>query len=993
MRDIEPQTLKFLSKTRGIEPIVILGIQWVKDGPEILYSDQKIDGQKYPYPYPSIVTISSLDTIQTVTSITETQSISISLDDTDGSIKNIIENNNICKQPVSVYFLFKGLPLENKTLFFTGFISSPIELSEGERLISFDAISGGQSIDVGFAMEEGDFPGIPEEALGKAWPIVFGKVCNMPATRVRSPRKGFLMRGEGIRDFTLEPRLCQARRIQCPAEAKGENVTKTGDSPAMILELRKPSMISGGAYAFIDARPSRSETEVIYGPESNCIAQRFIAICNILTNINNQASYEHDTITIEGGERFPQSTQITLNIGGAKFRGSFSGNTFTITDREHPKYAEWDHIPCHPIADRSYSLKVIKGDTRNWTKIYPGTAYKYTGPATTLTDCETQKTVSQESIGGPAASWEAFNEMESAGFHWCPAGSEVVLEDEREILNIVSLLPGTVDMVAAYYKMPSGKNILMEVPTDYYTIYNTNYGGYEVVEIGLEKDLSQYDENWDNQLYVSFTSTVGPNPVDIISWIIGKYTTYTVDLDSFAEVSAYLNNYPTNFWLQERKDALELIHDIAYQSRCGVYIRNNTIYLKYLSVEPSIDKTITEDNILANSLKIKFTETEDIKTKHIISWSKTGANIIQTDPTNLKLVLKHNIERYGNKEVSYSYYTQNTYSTILKSATFWLIRDSNIWKTVSFDTPLTNLELDIWDCVEIDTDYFSSKCILTQIQYDWERNTIHFEGWTPIKSGESSAYMWAWPALQEPLLTFPLPTDESQGAGYVFNVSPPIGHILLGGQSTSDYVLVTGDRHPSDLGDTYPSIFCEVSDTVEIEDIYEEVNFEAQIAESEARQGMRDNAESDGGMSYQLKSDKDDIPEKDRKYCTYEVKIGMIIPDLVSAKNPCSGPCQRGTGPHPCTASSTFDVIHSFGARYAAEQFRMEKRKYCGKYCPNMGSYTTGVPTQYTHCVSPVAVNCPPGAVEPPEEAPGDPEAPNQGLAYNPEVSNVTGDL
>jgi hypothetical protein len=106
MREVTPQTYKFLSKTRGVELIIVLGIQWVKDGPEILYSDQKIDGKNYPYP--SVISTSPFDAIQTVTNITDSQTISVSLDDTNGSIKEISNHNNICKQPVSVYFLFKG---------------------------------------------------------------------------------------------------------------------------------------------------------------------------------------------------------------------------------------------------------------------------------------------------------------------------------------------------------------------------------------------------------------------------------------------------------------------------------------------------------------------------------------------------------------------------------------------------------------------------------------------------------------------------------------------------------------------------------------------------------------------------------------------------------------------------------------------------------------------------------------------------------------------
>ena len=72
-------------------------------------------------------------------------------------------------------------------------------------------------------MEEGDFPLIPPDALGKAWPLVFGSVCDVAAVQVRAPRCGTLAEGEGIHDYTLESRICQARYIQCANVPLGES--------------------------------------------------------------------------------------------------------------------------------------------------------------------------------------------------------------------------------------------------------------------------------------------------------------------------------------------------------------------------------------------------------------------------------------------------------------------------------------------------------------------------------------------------------------------------------------------------------------------------------------------------------------------------------------------------------------------------------------------------------------------------------------------------
>ena len=42
-----------------------------------------------------------------------------------------------------------------------------------------------EDVEAGFSMEEGDFPLIPPDALGKAWPLAFGSVCDIQAVQVR----------------------------------------------------------------------------------------------------------------------------------------------------------------------------------------------------------------------------------------------------------------------------------------------------------------------------------------------------------------------------------------------------------------------------------------------------------------------------------------------------------------------------------------------------------------------------------------------------------------------------------------------------------------------------------------------------------------------------------------------------------------------------------------------------------------------------------------
>ena len=258
MRTVPAQTLAALQQDLGTEPILIIGVSWSEGSDEILYSDQRISGGAYPYP--TLTQISSFDTAMLVSGSGDSQSISVILDDVDGTLKNTFNSYDIHKRPVKVYQLFRGVDLANKFLLFNGEINSPVSWDEGARTLSFTVLTRAEDADVAFSMEEGDFPQIPEDALGKVWPLVFGQVCNMETVQVRAPRKGYLTAGEGWGDFTIEPRLCQARYIQCPSVVLGS--TKT---------LRRTV---GNKYI----------TRIVwqYGPEQECVDDRFEVICNLL---------------------------------------------------------------------------------------------------------------------------------------------------------------------------------------------------------------------------------------------------------------------------------------------------------------------------------------------------------------------------------------------------------------------------------------------------------------------------------------------------------------------------------------------------------------------------------------------------------------------------------------------------------------------------------------------------------------------------------------
>ena len=176
---------------------------------------------------------------------------------------------------------------------------------------------------------------------------------------------------------------------------------------------------------------------------------------------------------------------------------------------------------------------------------------------------------------------------------WKEGGQTVKMETADAISYVASIVPGTVLTVKAF-KQYDGPHVLTTVPTDYYTVSNVTYGSIQAVMITMERELSTYryddgtNQGWGNEIYVTFQSSVGPNTVDIMAYLIDTYTDLTWDNDSFNYCWQKLQKFPSNFALLEVKNVIDVLRDIAFQCRCALWISDNVFYMKYLPEEPTL---------------------------------------------------------------------------------------------------------------------------------------------------------------------------------------------------------------------------------------------------------------------------------------------------------------------------------------------------------------------------------------------------------------------
>ncbi|KKM26979.1 hypothetical protein LCGC14_1579350, partial [marine sediment metagenome] len=344
-------------------------------------------------------------------------------------------------------------------------------------------------------------------------------------------------------------------------------------------------------------------------------------------------------------------------------------------------------------------------------------------------------------------------------------GDIVYLATDYKEIHIANLIPSIEVKEVMAFRLVNGVEKLVSVPSRYYTInLSESIAGQTATTIRLNRPLTQYlGEDWKDGLYVSLISTEGPNTADIIEYIVDTYTEYTIDAASFAAVAASLTEYPSDFALLDREDALKVIEDIAWQARCAVFIVNDVIFIKYLAAEESEELTLTESDIDFGTFTLEFSETDELVTVFKALWSDDYSK-----EEGNQVVLRNNIPKYGKLEQEYDFFIYNIESLVVKSATFWMIRFSNTWKIAVFTTFLQTLQLEILDTVELDfnNQLVASapiKGVVESADYNSENQKIEYRIWTSVRSGEMSTYGFAWPATADIALVYP--TDDDPFAG------------------------------------------------------------------------------------------------------------------------------------------------------------------------------------------------------------------------------------
>lgn len=805
MRNISVGGLAKLAQTKGTEPIFIIEVDWGVGGSPVPYADRQvgtIEGR--------ILSVGALDNVIDVLNANSSQELEVVLDDTDGSIKAIMDTQDIHQRDVRVYQWFNGLAVSDKFLLFAGKVSSPVSWSEADRTVTFTIISQLEDKEFGFSAEEGQFPYLPKDLVGKPWPVIFGKVLDCPALQVNKAVSGSTLCGVGILSGDALQEAVALGGTNC-----GLGMSLAAISEHMSFLFSCEQAFSGiddvKAAEILDQINSLSQQLTSSANSQN--SQRLCALEKRVSKIEAARAngLGCNPVKILGGEDFPQHTTIKLNINGGLFIGQMNNDEFSISSREHPD------------SDAKAAALAASASDGQCPQVTPPQFFDYQMAVPPgRGDFPNRNTIRRFGFilcNEPQASRPSVNQV--AQHFWADAGSRAVIASDEPITYIVSITPGTVLAVKAF-KTLSGVRKLVNVPNSLWSTHVKVYGTVTAVEVVTTKPLSTIeDQGWEDDLYVTFQSTIGPSTVDILEYIIETYTDLDFDPTTFAYVKTKLTAFPSNFPVLERKNTLDLIREIAFQARCAVWLSNGVFYLKYLPEEPTSDQTITVSDIEATSIEVAMTGTEDLVTKMVVTWHLSYAE----DEPN-KFILRHNVNKYGTKEEEFDWYIYNQPDIILKAATFWLIRKCNTWKKIKFRGFLNLLNLETFDTVNLQLPSYVAtgdvKGVVENATYDSESNSIDFECIVPVAAGTMTADPFFWPANLPAATEWPtvqqIHNGNAGGNGIGAGATGllPVGTtgtitgggtVFVGGpnvvfRANSDY----GDRRPSDQGFTAQAI-------------------------------------------------------------------------------------------------------------------------------------------------------------------------------------------
>lgn len=693
-----------VDKKKVTEPLILVEIGWATGTKYYADKDLVIAFPSGDITYDGkILSMGNLDSSFTEDSSAEMSNVSLQLDDSDGSLKTLVNQDKIEGTSVIISQFFQNLESEDIITLFRGKILGDVSWSERDRTLSFNVQTYFKDVEIGYALNDDDIETyssqhLDKQKIGEAWPMIFGSPFKTKCLQVRRHYSANLAEPIWGHSGQWHPLM------------KLENYEDLPANEIIQIDVMPKSPVYEGEIVRYRVRFTGSVDSTTGNFVISSFNDSFYTNIEVGPRDNNDPDY--------GNGRVIWLKHNELIEGALCYRTPADLETFGFQNRCIKQVGKkctfqkpWAQSRFSPNLEALDDGDIID-DCAASSKIAWGYMYSWWWVRETASGTWTIETVTY-----PYDIY-AFDE-----------GDTVYYSGMLNDLYICNLL-GYSSKIKVYVEMKDDKgdpylkviDCDSETPASalltFYSTYSVVGKTVSAIEVNDNVALTLLaDSKYTGELYIDIESPVGPNIASIIKYLIESYSDSYLDWNNYLQTKDELLDFPANFALFEIVSLWALLQDIAWQARCGISIHSGKFVLTYLSKSPSGEYSIVEDNVVDGTIELTFSSFEELANKltckYYENWFDKEKEFVYT--------LEESINRFGLRVKERPIYIFNTKELVSYTAGFWGYRYANSWRHASFNSFLNALRLEVFDSATFAISKISTNQIngsFREISYD-----------------------------------------------------------------------------------------------------------------------------------------------------------------------------------------------------------------------------------------------------------------------------------
>jgi hypothetical protein len=772
---INPASMAAIAQRTGVSPVVVISVLWGHDLK--WYTSRRVEIPGI-ISEARIIALGDLSCEKRSDNRSTTGALSFVLDDSDGAMKFYVDNVRVEQAKATAWLWIDGTHFDDRILLLDGLLTTPV-WDDDQRNLNLNLETLVEREEFGFAPTKEDFGDLSDEAVGTGWPMAFGTVKNLPAVRVRQKTIGTL-----TADIRLAFEFERFSDLDKQDNLKIRSYIPNGAAEAF----------EDGAMYITNGSKFPQDKEIIISIDGvlfkgKFAGDKFTVIKPNLPRYQNIRLANIRTLTPAELTRVASATlgqDATCAVLPNSFTGSLSNLfCYCTVDTSPTVLFNYCTRQIDNVAVFKYPFYGAVGSRLDAGRVTIREAYAIAKNGLIREDVE-RLWYFRSRYGATVSNQEyelLNNTVTSPSSFWRrQAGTPIHLNDylDPDIYIASAIKMSSIDSVYAKKKVQvlgKERKIFTPIPKVYYEKQLTsNYkvNGQDVSGLIFRTPLAEYqDQEWEDTVYISGTSTIGPNAVDIIKFVIDQYTDLITDA-TFDSVKSKVADHPANFVMFDRRNALAFAQEIAWQSRCVILLDSNVVSIRYLGEAPNALMFFDESNIDVNSIVKSTTPATDIITRFVGTWTDDYKDSPQPQSLNLTAVrdlsriLKtlmpdtyrektatkmytrlENVDIYGFRTEETNIYIFNNEASVKKTIDFWGHRAANSWQKIQFRAlNLDAMALQPYDGVAISLNTAPIELnVIGQVEstnYDQGSKTITLDVWLPMLAGtqavDSRAY-------------------------------------------------------------------------------------------------------------------------------------------------------------------------------------------------------------------------------------------------------------